>query len=117
MLTRLFQLLFWSALVFALVMASLPQPPALPGDPDDKILHMLAFLVLGSLSAMAYPGVRLVTLFTGLSIFGGLIEIVQIIPSLGRDPSLLDWVADMIAAAIALAVAGLARRSRSAPAA
>ena len=27
--------LFWLALVFAVVMALLPQPPALPGTPSD----------------------------------------------------------------------------------
>lgn len=113
MLTRLFQLLFCSALVFALVMASLPQPPALPGDPGDKILHILAFLVLGSLSAMAYPEIRLFTLFLSLALFGGLIEAVQSIPSLGREPSFLDWLADMAAAGAALTIAGLFRRLRT----
>ena len=47
-LERLFQILFWGALAFAFVMASLPQPPAIPGDPGDKVLHVLAFLVLGA---------------------------------------------------------------------
>lgn len=111
---RLFQLLFWSALVFAFVMASLPQPPALPGDPGDKLLHVLAFLVLAGLAAFAYPRVPLIVIFVGLAVFGGAVELVQAVPQLGREPSWLDWLADVgAAAAVLLAVAAIriARRS------
>ncbi|MCZ8370914.1 MAG: hypothetical protein O9293_13305 [Porphyrobacter sp.] len=106
---RLFQLLFWSALVFAFVMASLPQPPALPGDPSDKVLHVLAFLVLAGLAAFAYPRVRLVVIFLGLALFGGAVEVVQAIPQLGREPSWVDWLADAAAAAAVLLAVGAIR--------
>jgi VanZ family protein len=106
---RLFQLLFWSALVFAFVMASLPQPPALPGDPDDKVLHVLAFLVLAGLAAFAYPRLHLLMIFTGLALFGAAIEAVQAIPELGRDPSWMDWLADVVAAAAVLLAVGAMR--------
>lgn len=116
---RLFQLLFWSALLTAFVMAILPQPPALPGNPNDKILHMLAFLVLAGLAAIAYPRLRLVTVFLGLAVFGGAIEVVQSLPVLGRGPSLLDWFADIAAAAVVLVAVGLMRswrrRTRTVP--
>jgi hypothetical protein len=51
---RLFQILFWGALALAFVMASLPHPPAIPCDPGDKVLHVLAFRVLAGLAAFAH---------------------------------------------------------------
>jgi len=106
---RLFQLLFWAALAFALVMASLPQPPALPGNPGDKALHILAFLVLTALAAAAYPRLPLLLIFAGLACFGGGIEAVQSIPELGRQPSWMDWFADVAAIAAMLLVIAAAR--------
>jgi VanZ family protein len=102
---RFFQLLFWSALLLAFVMASLPQPPVLPGDPGDKELHMLAFLVLATLAAFAFPRISILWLFVGLAAFGGAIELFQAIPALGREASWLDWMADLIAAGAALIIA------------
>ena len=34
--------------------ASLPQPPAIPEDPGNKVLHTLAFLMLAGLAAFTY---------------------------------------------------------------
>jgi len=107
---RLFQILFWAALVFAFVMASLPQPPAFPGEPGDKLLHVLAFATLATLIVPAYPRVRLIILFVWLVLFGGLIELVQSIPALGREASLADWVADILASGSVLILARLLRR-------
>ena len=45
------RLLFWAAAIFALVMAVLPHPPELPGDPSDKLQHVAAFATLGLLGA------------------------------------------------------------------
>jgi hypothetical protein len=106
---RLFRLLFWSALLFAFVMATLPQPPALPGDPGDKLLHVLAFSVLAALAAFAYPRLRLLTIFLGLAVFGGAIEAVQAIPGLGREASWLDLLADVGALAVVLLLVGVIR--------
>jgi VanZ family protein len=114
LLERLFQILFWGALAFAFVMASLPQPPAIPGDPSDKVLHVLAFLVLAGLAALAYPRVRLVMIFLGLALFGAAIELVQAIPNLGREPSMMDWLADLTAAAAVLLLVGAVRLIRQA---
>lgn len=106
---RLFQLLFWSALVFAFVMASLAQPPAVPGNPSDKVQHIVAFLVLSGLAALAFPRLRLVVIFLGLAAFGGAIEAVQSIPELGRQPSWQDWLADIAAIAVVIVLVGAIR--------
>lgn len=102
--------LFWAALAFAFVMAVLPRPPQLPGDPSDKVQHVLAFATLAGLAAFAYPRASLLVILAALSAFGALIEIVQLIPALGRDGDVMDWIADTLAAAAVLAVAGPLRR-------
>lgn len=108
-LESLFRFLFWAALVFAFVMASLAQPPALPGDPGDKLLHVLAFLALAGLAAFAYPRLPLIMIFIGLAFFGAGIEAVQAIPALGREASWMDWLADLGAAAVVLLAVGAIR--------
>ena len=99
---RLLPYAFWAALLFACVMAVLPKPPQLPGQPSDKIQHILAFTVLAGLAAAAYPGARLLKILLLLSAFGALIEFVQTIPALHRDGDWVDWIADTAAAAVVL---------------
>jgi hypothetical protein len=84
----------------ALVMALLPQPPQLPGEPSDKVQHIAAFLALGALGSFAYPEANPFRLGAGLSIFGAIIEVLQLIPALHRDGDPLDWVADTVAVAL-----------------
>lgn len=113
MVTRLFQAAFWSALALAFLMASLPTTPPMGDALNDKQLHVLAFVVLATLAALAFPKLSLTKLFFGLAAFGGLIELVQSIPSLGRNPSLMDWIADLFGAGIALILFRLYRWLRA----
>lgn len=108
--TRLFRMAFWAAVVLAFVMAALPQPPLLPGQPPDKLLHTLAFATLALLGCLAFPRVPLLKIAIALSIFGAAIEVVQAIPALHRDSEALDWVADTAAVAVVLVLAFLWRR-------
>jgi VanZ family protein len=105
--------LFWAAALFAFVMAVLPQPPQIPGQPTDKALHMIAFGVLAALGAVAYPRVRLLTLLIALSAFGATIEFFQLIPGLNRTSEFADWAADTVAAAAVLGAVHLWRRHRA----
>lgn len=89
--------LFWLALVFASVMALLPQPPALPGNLGDKAQHVLAFASLTALAALAYRQASNLFLFGSLSLFGAGIELAQAIPALRRDADVRDWLADSAA--------------------
>jgi peptidoglycan/LPS O-acetylase OafA/YrhL len=91
---------FWIAATIALVMALVPHPPELPGQPSDKIQHIAAFLLLGALGSFAYPRTRPIYLGGGLSLFGAAIEILQLIPALHRDGDPLDWMADTAAVAL-----------------
>jgi VanZ family protein len=97
------RLLFWSASLFALVMALLPRPPELPGEPDDKVQHIIAFAVLACLARVAYRGANPLVLLGGLSLFGAVIELLQTIPILHRDGDAVDWLADTASAVLVLA--------------
>ena len=100
--TRIVRIAFWLVAVFAFVMAVLPHPPQLPGAPSDKVQHIAAFLVLGCLASFAFPCTSPVYLAAGLSLFGAMIEVVQMIPSLNRDGDPVDWLADTAAAGLML---------------
>lgn len=88
---------FIAALSFTLILAALPQPPSLPGPGGDSFQHALAFGTLTILSALAYPGLSVQVRFAALAGFGAVIELVQMIPTLGRDASLGDWGVDLAA--------------------
>ncbi|MFA9199817.1 MAG: hypothetical protein ACEQR8_01335 [Cypionkella sp.] len=98
---------FFAAAAFAFVMATLPSPPRIPTEPDDKILHVLAFFTLGAMAAAGWRSRPLAPIFAGLALFGGAIEVVQTIPVLHRDAEWLDWLVDMAAALAGLGVSRL----------
>jgi VanZ family protein len=113
--------LAWAALVFYLSSKSDPLPFSVSTFPgEDKVLHALAYGVLGALVALSaagprFPGRRAVLLAAALaSLYGVTDELHQsFVP--GRDTSAGDWVADTLGAATgaALAVAALRRRGRA----
>jgi hypothetical protein len=105
------RLLFWAAAIFAFVMAVLPHPPRLPGDPSDKIQHIAAFTTLGLLGSWAYSATAPWKLLVRLSLFGAVIETVQAIPALNRDSDVVDWLADTIAVLVVLLLVRWWRRS------
>ena len=98
----MWRLTFWAAAIFAFVMAALPHPPEFPGAPSDKVQHVAGFATLGLLGGFAYPASSPLQLVLRLSLFGAFIEVVQAIPSLHRDSSVWDWVADTIACGLVL---------------
>ena len=111
MLALVARVAFWGALVFAVVMALLPHPPALVHAPD-KYQHMLAFGTLAILAAAAYPAAELLRTGERLSFLGALIEVFQSIPALHRDCDVMDWVADTAVIVGVLVVVQLVRRTR-----
>ena len=52
------RILFWAALLFAFVMATLPQPPLVVAT-SDKVQHMLAFAALTLLMGLGWPRLAL----------------------------------------------------------
>ncbi|ATY34683.1 VanZ family protein [Sphingomonas psychrotolerans] len=109
---RSLRLVLWAALLFTFVMAVLPHPPQLPGQPTDKIQHILAFTVLTGLAIAAWPAATWLRLLLALSGFGVLIELVQAIPALHRSSDWRDWLADTGAILAVLAIAAAIRWCR-----
>jgi VanZ family protein len=102
--SRTARVTFWAAAVFAFVMAVLPHPPEVPGHPNDKVQHIIAFATLAAVGSFAYYRTGLLKLLAGLSLFGAFIEVVQAIPALHRDSDFWDWVADTAAVVVVLLV-------------
>ena len=113
----LLRIAFWAAAALSLFMAELPKPPSLPGDPTDKVQHIIAFATLAALAAAAYPRTRLLAILIGLSAFGGAIEIFQMNPLISRDASWWDWIAETFAAGTVLFFVHRLRSKRRAGAA
>ena len=100
---------FWLALAVTLVMALLPNPPALPVQATDKVQHMAAFSALTFLAAQGFPGFRLRVIFVAMAALGLAIEVLQMIPTLHRDAQASDWLADCAATAVTLLLCGVLR--------
>lgn len=108
------RLTFCAALVFAVVMACLPQPPSVPSDAlGDKANHIIAFAVLSALAAVGWPRAPRWQVIEHLSFLGALIEVVQAIPALQRDCDIRDWIADTLAIVVVTGLAALISRHRT----
>lgn len=98
-----FRVAFWAALIFAFVMALLPNPPQVPSG-GDKAQHMIAFTVLTVLATHAYVRTSHLKTAMGLFLIGALIEALQSIPALNRSASFYDLAADWAAVTLVLLV-------------
>jgi len=103
------RLVFWLALAVTLVMALLPNPPAVPKQATDKVQHVAAFAALTFLAALGFQGLRLRVIFVAMAALGMAIEVLQMIPALHRDAQASDWLADCAATAAALLLCGALR--------
>jgi hypothetical protein len=92
-------------------MATVPAPVELPVS--DKLEHMAAFLTITLLGCAAYPRLSRTRLLVALVVFGGLIELVQLIPQLHRDSEWSDWLADIAATLVAVGGDRLFERIRA----
>lgn len=93
---------FWCAVAFVLLMALLPGSSRMAGAIGPFFTHVFAFAFLAIAFAIAYPRARMPLLGSILALLGGLIEFAQMIPALGRQASLKDWLADIIGLSVAL---------------
>lgn len=110
---RIAKTAFYIAILVSVIMATLPHPPQIPGNPSDKLQHAAAFATIGALSALGYPRTRAPVLLFWISLIGVGIEIVQAIPALHRDSDWRDVVADVLATGVALAIVRLAKKKQS----
>lgn len=66
--------------------------------------HFLAFLVLPALAALGWPKISMFRLWVVFAVFGGLIEVAQLLMQVGRSGRLIDWAVDCIAITAALII-------------
>ncbi|RGP41835.1 hypothetical protein BPTFM16_02144 [Altererythrobacter insulae] len=107
--SRLWKVIFCLSALFAVIMASLPNPP-LPSNPPDKLLHFFTFAALSFQSRLAFAASRTWVLILLLSGLGAAIELIQSIPALNRDASFYDWLADFSAICFTFACMSVASR-------
>ncbi len=106
------RLVFVSACAVTLTSAFVPPADAPHLFPWDKAEHFLAFYILSYIACAAFPRLRPGPIILGMLLLGGVIEIVQGTPWIGRDRDFWDWVADATGVAFALAPLALAQWRR-----
>ena len=99
---------FWLTFVFTMVMALLPQPPAVL-EVKDKLQHMATFAALTLLAAVSFPKLHCRRIFMAMAGLGAAIEVMQMIPSLQRDAQVSDWLADCAAIIATLLICAAVR--------
>jgi VanZ family protein len=101
---RAMPFIFGFGLVLATVLLLLPSY-AVPKAFDfyDKAQHGLMFAMLTMAGLMAYPQ-RVKTVCLGLSLYGGLMEVLQSTLTTTRRGDALDWLADTLGIVLGLVV-------------
>lgn len=96
--------LFFSALAtvtFLLLMEVTSSQATFPHA--DKVVHMILFLGLSSMGALAFPKHRS-HVFLGLAFYGVLTEILQHLITVTRHASFLDWISDVVGILLCISV-------------
>ena len=95
--------LFWAAALFALVMALLPHPPEVPGEPSTRSSTSPPSRRWPCSASLRFPRVSTPRLIVGLSLVSARSsKSLQAIPVLHRDSDPLDWLADTSRARLVL---------------
>ena len=111
---RFFVFAFGAASLTVLFLAITPSPE-IPGNPNDKLLHAIAFVVLALLAALAFPRVKLRYLAILLAGFAASIEMIQLMMQQGRVAEWYDFTVSAVGAAVVLFLVFLVRRSAVLP--
>ena len=87
-------------------------PSSVTPEAYAVLLNVLAFAVLGAIGValLRWPPVRVALLLTA---FSAGVELAQALPSVGREPSLLDVACNSLGAVIGVVVASVVRRGRN----
>jgi len=109
---RLPRTVFALLLGISLAMLLTPGEDVPQGGPDDKVTHVLIFVLLAVAGRWAQvPAVRL---GVGLAAYAGVTEVLQAVLPIDRDGEVLDVVADVVGVLLGLLLSWLAVRIRRA---
>lgn len=103
-LTRVAQVAFWLGVAASLWGATVAGGVEFWGL-TDKMQHIAAFLVLTALAIAAYSRLDLRLVWLGLVAFGGVVELIQLLPGIDRDADLADFMVDTAAITFVVAIA------------
>ncbi len=113
MFTRKFQNICAFAVLVSGILVLAIVPDAVDGlslGGNEK--HLLAFTVLSGFAVLLWPAASPAVIWSALTAFGGMIELLQGWMAIGRHAQLSDWFIDICAVTFTLAVIGVARLSR-----
>lgn len=96
-----FRIMLWLALLGTAFLALTPGPIGQAIE-SSHVRHAVAFVILPWLTMGAYPALKARWVIVIYTIFGGLIEIVQLVMQAGRHGQWGDWFYDI--AVIVMAV-------------
>jgi uncharacterized membrane protein YjjP (DUF1212 family) len=98
---------FWIGAALAVALALVPHNVA-PPFPYDKLQHVAGFTVL-TICGLVWVTKKL-PFIVALALAGGLLELVQGLPVIGREAALLDWLASLLGIAMGLTLYGASGR-------
>jgi len=93
------------AIAFATIILVKSLPPALPSlsiSNGDKLIHILAYLVLGGVTLPALPRIRPLLVWLGVAGFGAGVEVLQGMMNTGRSADVYDGIANALGALFAV---------------
>ncbi|WP_325241934.1 hypothetical protein [Methylophilus sp.] len=94
-------LIFIACFTILTYLLLIEMPPSNDGSIyKDKIEHIIAFGGVMFWGLMAFPMHKRAMLL-GLTVFGGLMEVLQGVLTTTRQPSVYDWFADLVGIALA----------------
>ncbi len=98
-----------TAILVASLVIAFADVSGLPIMVHDKWLHFSAFAVMTPLAVTAFPDARLSHVLVALALLGGVIELLQFMPGLKRQPDWSDFAFNVLGIDAALLVVVLAR--------
>ena len=105
---RFFRILLWLALLGTAFLATTPGPIGQAIE-SSHVRHGIAFVILPWLTMAAYPALKARWVIVIYTLFGGLIEVVQLTMQAGRHGQWDDWFYDIIITIIAVLIGLIVR--------
>lgn len=105
--TKISTLIFSICFVILTYLLLMEMPPANNVSPyKDKIEHIIAFGGVTFWGLMAFPARRMLIVL-GLTMFGAVMEVLQGLLTTTRQPSVYDWLADIVGIILAWTIVSL----------
>ena len=105
---------FWIALLALLIMGLKSSPTGQLYDGADKLYHWLGFATLIFTAHLAFPRIKLTTLFIGAVLCAASVELLQLL-SVDREASMDDMIVNLVGILTGLGAAKLLPKQAELP--